>query len=218
MSGYRSEKANEQRSDDGRSEGDSACKSGTPSHTVKGRVPMTDALIGRACSTDADLRRRALLLFALSSRSLSSYPFLACARIHPAAATWAPRPAQPPRAPALPVLRCDLEFPSDSPRRASRPSERTAAHTRPSASQAHLVAGSTRLDPAATLGRQEAAARARPTLVPRPSNSRAIRTCVVCSRRASWRPSRSSQTARSSTPSGTWRVGSSSCRCQRSRC
>jgi hypothetical protein len=137
MSGYRSEKANEQRSDDGRSEGDSACKSGTPSHTVKGRVPMTDALIGRACSTDADLRRRALLLFALSSRSLSSYPLLARARIHPAAATWAPRPAQPPRAPALPVLRCDLEFPSDSPRRASRPSERTAAHTRPSASQAH---------------------------------------------------------------------------------
>jgi hypothetical protein len=143
MSGYRSEKANEQRSDDGRSEGDSACKSGTPSHTVKGRVPMTDALIGRACSTDADLRRRALLLFALSSRSLSSYPLLARARIHPAAATWAPRPAQPPRAPALPVLRCGLEFPSDSPRRASRPSERTAAHTRPSASQAHLVAGST---------------------------------------------------------------------------
>jgi hypothetical protein len=76
---------------------------------------MTDALIGRACSTDADLRRRALLLFALSSRSLSSYPLLARARIHPAAATWAPRPAQPPRAPALPVLRCDLEFPTDPP-------------------------------------------------------------------------------------------------------
>ena len=29
----------------------------------------------------------------------------------------------------------------------------------------------------------------------RPTRSRAIRTCVVCSRRASWRPSRSSQTA-----------------------
>ena len=37
----------------------------------------------------------------------------------------------------------------------------------------------------------------------RPRRSRAIRTWVVCSRRASWRPSRSIQTARSSAPSGT---------------
>ena len=52
----------------------------------------------------------------------------------------------------------------------------------------------------------------------RASRSRAIRTCVVCSRRISCRASRSVQTARSSAPSGTVTVWPSSCRCQRNRC
>ena len=52
----------------------------------------------------------------------------------------------------------------------------------------------------------------------RATSSRASRTCSSCSRRASQRPTRSRCDGRSSIRSGTTKVGSSWCRCQRSRC
>lgn len=99
---YRNEKAHEQRSDDGRIEEDPACKSGTRNYTVNQTVPMTDALIGRACSTHADLRRRALLVFALlfvvDARARTARHLGAQRSAQPSAAS----PSHPPMRPGIP--------------------------------------------------------------------------------------------------------------------
>ena len=50
------------------SRGIQRAKSGTPCYAVNRTVPMKDAVIGRACSTQADPRRRALLV-SLSTRA-----------------------------------------------------------------------------------------------------------------------------------------------------
>ena len=109
---------------------------------VNQTVPMTDALIGRACSTHADLRRRtpwsshslvALLVFALL------YVVDARART---AATWAPSARHNRRRPPFPTPPMRPGFPSESPPSTLASIRASRSARWPSASRAHLAAGS----------------------------------------------------------------------------